>query len=110
MTEGKKGKKSPKLLSLGIAPHDGLCCIGVSPHGLISTGAIPHGLISIGLVPMGVISIGLVSMGLLSVGSISMGLIGVGRMNMSFVQLNAGKIAPQEQPGSSPNMHHNMSH
>ncbi|MBV8884276.1 MAG: hypothetical protein JO235_09810 [Chroococcidiopsidaceae cyanobacterium CP_BM_RX_35] len=110
MTEGKKAKKSLKLLSFGIAPHDGWFCIGVSPHGLISIGAIPHGLISIGLVPMGVISIGLVSMGLLSIGSISMGLIGAGQMSMSLVQLNAKKVAPQEQPGANPDMHHNMSH
>jgi hypothetical protein len=108
-------KSDRKLISIGIAPHDGFISIGVSPHGLISIGAIPHGLISIGLVPMGVVSFGLVSMGLVSVGAISMGLVSAGRTSMSFVQLHAGS---HEQPAGTEtphntdmpdmNMHHTM--
>jgi hypothetical protein len=93
-----KFKTKQKLINIGIAPHDGLVTIGVSPHGIISIGAIPHGLISIGLVPMGVISIGLVSMGLLSVGTVSMGVWAVGKHSMSIVQPNgAYKLAPYDR-------------
>ncbi len=60
MTSDRVRPKKLKLLSIGIAPHDGIFSIRISPHGLISTGAIPYGLISIGLVPMGVVSIGFV--------------------------------------------------
>ncbi len=109
MADGQNKRKKLKLLSIGIAPHDALLSIGISPHGLISIGAIPHGLISIGLVPMGVVSIGLVSMGLFSAGMISMGLIAFGRVNMSLMQLNPIGIQ-QNQPGTEMNPHHNMSH
>ena len=108
--ERSESAEKLKLLSIGIAPHDGIFSIGVSPHGLIAIGAIPHGLISIGLVPMGVVSIGFVSMGLLSAGVITMGLASFGRVNMSVPQLNSSN-PHHEQPGSemmSPG--HTMSH
>jgi len=96
--------KKLKLIAIGIAPHNGIFSIGVSPHGLISIGSIPHRLISIGLVPMGVISIGLVSMGLFSTGIIAMGLVSLGKVNMSMLPLNPG--TQQEQPGTEMNHHH----
>ncbi len=102
-------QKKLKLLSIGIAPHDGIFSIGISPHGLISIGVIPHGLISIGLVPMGAISIGLVSMGLLSTGLITMGLVSFGRVNMSLIQLNSSQI--EQAPSGTPTTpHQHMSH
>ncbi|GAB4539180.1 MAG: hypothetical protein Tsb0014_29410 [Pleurocapsa sp.] len=107
---GTPGKTKRKLINIGLAPHDGLITIGISPHGFISIGAIPHGVISIGLVPMGVISVGLVSMGLLSVGSVSMGLMSLGKTNMSIMQLHQGEkeqnMSPTEQPNSEMEMHH----
>ncbi len=108
--------KKAKLLSIGIAPHDGIFSIGVSPHGLISIGVMPHGLVSIGLVPMGVVSIGLVSMGLFSAGITTMGLVSFGRVNMSLIQLNStqidspGERPRQRQPSESPMNHHHQSH
>jgi hypothetical protein len=79
-------KRKLKLINIGLAPHDGIITIGISPHGLISIGAIPHGVISIGLVPMGVFSLGFVSMGLVSIGNVSMGLLSIGKTTMSIVQ------------------------
>lgn len=103
-----KSLKNQKLVNIGVAPHDGIFCIGISPHGLISIGAIPHGLISIGLIPMGIFSVGLVSMGIVSIGQITMGLVSVGQKNMTVIELNIG-----ETDQSSENMDghdHNMSH
>jgi GLTT repeat (6 copies) len=101
--------KKLKLLSIGIAPHDGIISIGISPHGLISIGAIPHGLVSIGLMPMGLVSIGLVSMGLFSAGITTMGLVGFGRVNMSLIQFNPFQTQ-QEQPKSQTNPNSHLSH
>jgi hypothetical protein len=89
--------KNQKLINIGVAPHDGIFCIGISPHGLISIGAIPHGLISIGLVPMGLFSVGLVSMGILSIGQITMGVVSVGQRNMTIIELNVGEVPPEKQ-------------
>jgi GLTT repeat (6 copies) len=100
--------KPLKLVVVGIAPHDGIFSIGVSPHGLISIGAIPHGLIAIGLVPMGVISIGLVSMGIFSTGLITMGLLTLGQINMGLHQLNP--IEMQQQPAQDTPQNHKHSH
>ena len=52
-----KPKQKLKLINIGLAPHDGIITIGISPHGFIFIGAIPHGVISIGLVPIGLLSI-----------------------------------------------------
>ena len=98
MTSDRRLHKKIKILSIGIAPHD----------GLISIGVIPHGLISIGLVPMGAISVGLVSMGLFSTGLITMGLVSFGRVNMSLIQLNSSQVQPQS--GSQMTPHQHMSH
>ncbi|MEP0959420.1 hypothetical protein [Microcoleus sp. FACHB-1515] len=106
----QESKKRLKLVSIGIAPHDGIFSIGVSPHGIISIGAIPHGLISIGLAPMGVISMGLVSMGLVSVGTVSMGLLSIGRSSMSILQLDRSSFAPQEQSAPNAADHEGMGH
>lgn len=96
-------KTSKKLIAFGIAPHDAIICLGVSPHGLISIGAIPHGLISIGLVPMGIFSLGIVSMGLLSTGLVSMGLLSIGvHQNMTVIQMNNNQVVPEQ----SPHQHH----
>jgi len=89
--------KKQKLFNIGVAPHDGIFCIGISPHGLISIGAVPHGLISIGLIPMGLFSVGLVSMGILSIGQITMGLVSVGQKNMTIIELNVGEVSSQKQ-------------
>jgi GLTT repeat (6 copies) len=106
----KEFKAKRKLFEIGIAPHDAVICLGVSPHGLISIGAIPHGLISIGLVPMGIISFGCVSMGLLSAGIMSMGLVSFGSHNMTMLQMNVDETQPKE-PGAEGHMHHHhMSH
>jgi hypothetical protein len=107
----KEFKPKRKLFQIGIAPHDALICLGVSPHGLISIGAIPHGLISIGLVPMGIISIGLVSMGLLSTGIMSMGLVSFGTHNMTMLQMNTNDNSQPKEPDAEGHMHHeHMSH
>jgi hypothetical protein len=100
MGSESKSKKL-KLVEVGIAPHDGIFSIGVSPHGLISIGAIPHGLISIGLVPMGVISVGLVSMGLFSAGLITMGLATFGKVTMSLKPMTPMEM---QQPQSGTEM------
>jgi hypothetical protein len=110
MTNGQNKRKKLKLLSIGIAPHDGIFSIGVSPHGLISIGAIPHGLISIGLVPMGVVSIGFVSMGLLSAGVITMGLASFGRVNMIVIQLNSSQTHQGQMGSEMMSPGHTMSH
>jgi hypothetical protein len=108
MTSVQNPRKKLKLLSIGIAPHDGIITIGVSPHGLIAIGAIPHGLISIGLVPMGVVSIGFVSMGLFSAGIVAMGLTGFGRINMNVMPLNSSSQMHQMSPDSEMNPNHSM--
>jgi hypothetical protein len=100
-------KTTKKLISIGIAPHDAVICLGVSPHGLISIGAIPHGLVSIGLVPMGVFSLGLVSMGLFSTGMVSMGFLSIGmRHNMSVIEMNSNQVSPAPQQNLDPHHHH----
>jgi hypothetical protein len=92
-------KTSKKLIAFGIAPHDAIICLGVSPHGLISIGAIPHGLISIGLVPMGIFSLGIISMGLFSTGLISMGFLSIGvHQNMTVVQMDNNQVSPDPSP------------
>jgi hypothetical protein len=96
-----------KLISIGIAPHDAVICLGVSPHGLISIGAIPHGLVSIGLVPMGIFSLGIVSMGLFSTGMVSMGFLSIGmRHNMSVIEIKTEQVSPAPQPDLTPHHHH----
>ncbi len=107
----EKPKEKRKLINIGLAPHDGIITIGISPHGLISIGAIPHGVISIGLVPMGVVSIGFVSMGLLSIGSISMGLLSMGKTTMSIVQIHEHhQMSPEPKMESEMNHDRHMSH
>lgn len=114
MTVNKdKPKKKPrkwKLINIGLAPHDGIITIGISPHGFISIGAIPHGVISIGLVPMGVLSVGLVSMGLLSIGSVSMGLMSIGRTSMSIFEQEHQQMIPKSTTESDLNHEGHMSH
>lgn len=101
--------KKQKLVNIGVAPHDGIFCIGISPHGLISIGAIPHGLISIGLIPMGLFSLGLVSMGIVSIGQITMGIVSVGQKNMTVIELNVGDVSSEKKLQEKENGHH-MSH
>ncbi|NJK47658.1 hypothetical protein HC931_05265 [Candidatus Gracilibacteria bacterium] len=103
----KELKEKRKLFAVGIAPHDAVICLGVSPHGLISIGAIPHGLISIGLVPMGIISIGFVSMGLLSAGIMSMGLVSFGEHNMTILQMKMDESSQPKEPDAEGHRHHN---
>ncbi len=98
--------KKQKLINVGVAPHDGIFCIGISPHGLISIGAIPHGLISIGLIPMGVFSMGLVSMGILAIGQVNMAIVSAGQINMSVVELNIGEPSQDREETDD----HEMSH